>query len=321
MADGLEIDAHAELRRRAKRRPILHPADNERVARALGCAIALAYFADLRPFAAWVEKAVAHGRRVGAPPLPPSPRAESRFVHLAPYWDVVAHLGAQVRTQGRHFEDLGAMVALATTAFDAAHVHGVRADEFLHAAEAFLRAWRLLGTSHEFVPVQPPHREADLFRSGLAFALATIAPEAKPGPTGFALLLAAIGSDEPIRRDSEHDPATAAIARRAERYRDVWSTAAKRAADNHARYIVLPGVPVPLRSGDASRLRPPFRLLPDGRALAFRPAGIPPNARVTIKRRGDRGWFYATWRDATGSRCVVLGPAAGKNGGADQRDR
>jgi len=72
----LAVDARAELVARAKQeRAPLDPATHPLVQKALGLAVNLAYLADLRPFAAWVETALRHGNRAGAPVRPPAVRA------------------------------------------------------------------------------------------------------------------------------------------------------------------------------------------------------------------------------------------------------
>ncbi len=288
----LVVDPRAELVARSRRGYTpLDPEENPLLQAAIGAALNLAYLHDLRPFARWVEQAVDHSRRAGAVVAPPPVRPEARW--LPPAAPTAVRFGD-----------------LAATAYEAAVRDGVRSDPFRRSAEVFLAAWRAVSVRVELVRPRPRHREPDLFKLGLAYAVALFLEPQRPGPTLFALLLAAIGTDEPIVRRYDTETVADAIALRAERYRTLWRRGARRARDAHARYLVLPGRPQPLQSGEASRLRPPFRLLPTGETVAYRPEGIPPRASVSIVLRRRRPWFYAQWREGRRVRKVPLGPAA-----------
>lgn len=253
----------------------------------------LAYLADLRPFAAWVETALRHGNRAGAPVRPPAVRAEARILQQP----LSAPRGDELTT-------------LVENAYRAALDHGLRSAPFRLQGQTFATAWEGVADRVKLIEPRPRHPEVDLFRLGLAHSLASLLPDESLGPTTFALLLAAIGADDPIVRTCEEETTDDAIAVRAQQYEAIWQRGARRARTAHERFIILPGRPVPLRSGQPSRLEPPFLHLASGETVAHRPAGIPSNATINVVARGKRRWFYARWRAAGRQYNVALGPAA-----------
>ncbi len=287
------IDARAELIARAKAGgppldPFTHPVLREAIAQTL----LLVRLADLRPCAHWLMTALEHGKRAGAPVPPPGPRPEEALFVNAP----------QPPDSDLH--------VLAKTAHAAAIQHGVGSLEFKSKAEAFAAGWTLVATDAQLITPPPPHPELDFFRNGLALALAHRLPEAPIGPTTFALILAAIGTDEPITLAHSEDTVADAIRVRAEQYKKLWQRHASWAKTARERFIVLPGRPIPLTSGRASLLQPPFFTNRDGNTIAHRPTGIPVHAAIRVVPRGKRRWFYAQWREAGRVKKVALGPAA-----------
>ncbi len=290
------IDARAELIARAKDgSPPLDPFTHPAVRDAIAHTLLLVQLADLRPCARWLMTALEHGKRAGAPIPPPAPRPEESLFINAP----------QPRNTDLH--------VLAKTAHAAAIQHGVGSLEFKSMAEAFVAAWKHVAIDAQLITPPPPHPELDFFRNGLALALAHTlhdASDASIGPMTFALILAAIGTDEPIVLAHDDDTVADAINVRAEHYKKLWQPHAGWAKTAEERFIVLPGRPIPLRSGKASLLEPPFFTNQFGNTVAYRPAGIPVHAAVRVVARGKRRWFYAQWREAGRVKKVALGPAA-----------
>jgi hypothetical protein len=286
------VDARAELIARTKRgRDPLDSATHPLIQKALAQAVNHAYLAELRPFAKWIATALNHGDRAGPPITPPAVRPEIRLLP-AP---------------SRRDDDLTAIVAAAhRTAVD----YGLHSDAFKSRGGRFAAIWDAISVRASLVGPRPRHREVDLFRLAFAHALATFMPEDGLGPTTFALLLAAIGSDDPIVRTHDEETVEDAIAVRASMYEEIWQRAARTARAGREQFILLPGRPLPLRSGKPCRLKPPFVHLSTGETVARRPTGIPVTATIVVTPRNKRRWFYARWREAGKQRSVALGPAA-----------
>lgn len=286
---NLIVDARAELATRARRgQAPLDPYSHPIVHAAIRHALDLAHLAELRPFGDWVRTALVHKNRAGTRVPPPCARPEALSLNLP--------------TPNHE------LAMLATTAFHAAGDHGVQSLVFASAAKTFVAAWERVTVEVELMTPPPAHPEIDFFKHGLAHLLATFLADESPDATTLALILAAIGTDDPIVRSSEFEPTVDAIAIRASRYKDLWQRNARRARTARERYISVPGRPALLRSGKPSRLKPPFVYLPDGDTVAHRPTDIPPRASVTIVRRGGRRWFYARWNEQGRRRSVPLAP-------------
>ena len=287
----LTVDARAELIARAKNgRASLDPMTNQLVRGAVEVAVYLAYLADLRPFAKWVSTALKHGKSAGAVFAPPSFRREAEHIALPP-------------PENR-------LKILATRAYEIAMQHGVRSAEFREAAQLFEENWDLVANKLELMPPAPAHREISFFVHGLAHALATFLRDDNIGPSTFALILAAIGTDAPIVRHSTLESPTEAINARAATCQDIWQLESQRARTAATRYITMPEMPGPVLNGGTGRLSGNLFRLSTGETIAARPAGVPLHAKVAIERRGARRWIYARWREDGKPRSVALSPTA-----------
>ena len=287
----LVVDARAELIRRAKKgRAPLDPMTHQLVRLAVELASHLAYFADLRPFAKWVTTALKHGNRASEPVQPPTFRAEAERIGLPPLEHALATLAMRV--------------------YKSAKQHGVRSDEFRLIGQRFAADWDLVANKFELTRPAPAHREISYFTHALAHSLATFCPTDNIGPTTFALILAAIGTDPPFKLHSKLDTSTAAIQARAATCEDVWKQEASRVRTANERYITLPAMPALLLNGEPSRISGNLFELTTGEVIAMRPAGVPVHAKITIERRGSRDWLYARWREAGKRHSVALSPVA-----------
>ena len=309
----LIVDSLAELTRRTAHggREPLDPGAHVAVRHAIGLAVVFDYLHQLRGFVRWLEVALEHGRRAKRPPAPIGLRAEARFA------------SPESLVQGAA---LGADPDAARRICVLAQNPGVRSSEFRTAAADFLSLWRR--QPRQLIRCAKPSKEIDFFKRALAFHLAMFLPDSALGPTPLALLLAAMGTDDPIRRDSPLDSVAAAIGRRARRYRQLWSWARRRCTAVHKRYLRLPTAPATptrdrhrhLRDG---RLRPPHLMLSDGGVVVTRPRDIPVDATIVAKRGptphdydgphedAEGCWLYAEWQEGQRTVSRLLGRAGG----------
>jgi hypothetical protein len=183
---NLTVNARSELvaRAHAGRAP-LDPYSHLIVRAAIRHTLDLAHLADLRPFAHWASTALTHGKRAGAPTAPPSVRREASMLNLPTPTDELTRL--------------------ATLVFQAATTNGIHAAQFKSTAEQFVTAWEQVTVDVVLMTPPPAHPEIDFFKHGLACTLLHGLPDDALGPTTFALILAAIGTDLPIVRSSIYE--------------------------------------------------------------------------------------------------------------------
>lgn len=286
------VDALAALRARTTglgSEP-LDPMTHVGVRQAIGFGVHAEWLFDVGRFARWVARALRPASRRRTAPVLEEVRKEVRFA--APTIDSVLQAYGADRAQVCSLHDLVTS-------------DGVRSARFRTAAEEFLRRWAC--RPRELVHGPSGHHRRDYFRRTVIYYLAAHLAGPKDGPTTFALLFAAIGTDAPIAVRPGDDDA-AAIERRTCNYKKEWVQRVRRAgAAAPRRYLILPVEPERptrdrhghMRSG---RLRPPFLRGHAGAFLVHRPRDVPHDARIVADGHAIR----ACWSVGRRRRTVVL---------------
>ena len=285
----LVVDAAAEL---VARLAPIGPNALDAVDQAFQLAATLDYLAQLRPFARWLESALARPRYAGDPP--PLPTCCPGVASLTATLGLEIHLG----------------LAVERARADAVEP-GLTSPEFKESSRRFLDARRTLTVEHEFTVKSPHNRELEYLRHGLAHALKTLLPDAKLGGTVMAPILAARRCDPPIVRYTAGEPCSVAIARRAKRYSHIWQHQAPRADTADEQFMEVDGEP---ELDATSVIDPSILFMGDGHAVIHRPAHVPAEAVAKTRRRGARRVVEAHWRENGKTRKLKL--AALRAGGA-----